>query len=567
MMLKSILSLILLLFCQVCTPVMLTGHQVVNVVVNKVDANITIATMKATKNDVFVINEKEYHIKEVWTIFNLEYMSPYEVSDWYMISDCGPTTQQCGVSGQCLNTYFFCSTWQGGERGWFTSTVSGKADNFCYSLNKFGTKTHHSYALNEIATIVRTDYGGPYIPLNEPGFTVSSITKDNGYTYNPQITDVEYRKKLILPSYRYATSLNRIVNIDAVQLLDKVPTVEPDWSKATCERDGSWHSHVPYTIKKHDVMETDFTDFTSYVVIDDLFVGKKLGSNLDNAIILTPSGPQAWKNTDRMDFIDPCNQQFLTLIKLGNGHFVVFPPLTQKIDEEKICILFMGPYSRFIAWEFKNDTDFFVGSESFKGILSPDFVDKLDFRITTNSTVKFSLTEADIDVTFNNEKLTMKVTTSIPIKCVFSVSQSCTFDIELTESELTKSKNLASCGTLYTRGSYNCEGIIGGFTPPTNLSAVKPEDHFFVNSQDKVAEVFNQKEVSMTKGFNLVEIFAGSFLGKIAFAFLSAMFILAAWRVYKFLKKELDESKEKSRRRKYNELDEEKRISRKDSSK
>ena len=65
-------------------------------------------------------------------------------------------------------------------------------------MKKIRSSVHHAYALNEIATIVRTDFGGPGIPFHEPGFTISSIIKDKECTYNPQITDVKYRKELIL---------------------------------------------------------------------------------------------------------------------------------------------------------------------------------------------------------------------------------------------------------------------------------------------------------------------------------------------------------------------------------
>jgi len=85
-----------------------------------------------------------------------------------------------------------------------------------------------------------------------------------------------------------------------------------------------------------------------------------------------------------MTIFDPCNRVLTLIQDPEKDIFYVNPISHQKLTNEKI--LQYGTKDNLILYEIKNETKIWSPSTRFTGVLSNNFIERIELRITSHST-------------------------------------------------------------------------------------------------------------------------------------------------------------------------------------
>jgi hypothetical protein len=470
-----LLSIFLLIFSQESFSIIVIGKQKFTVTINDQETELTVADVAASaNNDELTINDRTYQLNPTWSFFGLLGEEFYTIDNYGLVKNCGCFKQICGSDCQqgveCHNTDvddppYFCMSW---------TTRKG----FCVAITRSPTgQQFSSYMLTHLATIALTGYGGPKAPDSGdgyliPGYTIRDQYSQN-YSYNAMITGSTPRRKVDISIYRYAESEGRIVFASQVEKLNEPPKLIVNWTDSNCLDNGT--AHIPNSIAYKTPLSKNFDvpDFHSYLILRGAKV-EKLESLL-NQKILSTTGVLEWNNQKTFTILDPCNQQFLTLQKSVSGSYFVNVPVHQRLLEDSIICIAVNDITTtqydLVLYEMKNESNLWTASSRFVGILSQDYLDNLQLRITTDSKIDVKVSDAQIDVDVNTEIYPpiLKVTTSTAITCTIHLSKNCSYNITTTKDQMYATIPIKKCGWLYEIAAYSCQGIFGTFHPPSKL--------------------------------------------------------------------------------------------------
>jgi len=441
-------------------------------------------------NQVFTLFSEDYTLNPTWTFFGLDPSEKYALDNWQATAKCGCFKQVCGKDCQQGAGCFV----HNGTAPWICHPWAER-NNYCWNVKSSGKKLFTAYSLKQIATIALTSYGG--LDNNNlyptPGYTISNVMpnlENNNYALNALIIKTTPRDDLVdfEASYRYAESEGRLIRTSELASLNAPPEVQADLSLASCNLSTV---NLPLTLQTKNNLSP--IPFHTYLILRK--AERPLVKDLLGSSILTPHGILGWQNQESFDFLDPCNQQFLTLQKdQSAGNFFVILPESQTLanSEGVICIALQDdPSSQYdlVLYELKNFTSVWSASDRFTGLLSKDYVQDLTLRITTDAIPTVTLPPNKIDIKFHLDidPVSFSITTSVETTCQVYLSPRCILEISTSNYYRSATKSLQNCGYLNEKAVYNCQGVIGHFFPPPNLVKTKISGYVGVTTIQRVS--------------------------------------------------------------------------------
>lgn len=440
-------------------------------------------TFNAENEETFTLFSEEYKIGSVWTFFALDPLEEYSLDNWSATAKCGCFTQVCGrhcEKGASCSAHenksvpLICHPW-------------AERNNFCWNVFPSGKNWYTAYSLKYHASIALTSYGGLDDTDVRPGFTVSNNQGFFDYSANGLIMKMTPRDNVDLQSsYRYAESEGKVIRTQDFEALNYPPEIQADLSAASCNS-----STMRLPLKLLTRADRAPVSFSPYLIIRKADNPKII--DIPHFNILTSNGLLKWNDhQETFDFLDPCNQQFLTLQKDSVGNFFVKLPTSQKLMnfESIICIAVQDHQASsqydLVLYELKNTTSIWSASDRFVGLLANDYIQDYTIRLTVNTDHIVTLPKNNkINIEFDLDikgELSFKITTTLATTCKIYLSPICHFDMITTSEHLYTSKQLQTqCGYLYEKAAYDCQGMMGYFYPP--LSLVKTRlSNFFENT-------------------------------------------------------------------------------------
>lgn len=477
-----------------CKNIELPGEFALNVILNNEPTKLSLIEIK-TEEEVFSLFSQDYTIGSIWTFFALNFLKEYELENWSTSAKCGCFTQMCGrhcQQGAACFTHeesappLICHPW-------------AERNNYCWSLISSGKLPYKVYSLKNLGTIALTSYGGleDYTFVN-PGFTITTSNTFFKYAVNGGIIkDMNSRdgNADLESSYRYAESEGKVIKTEEFDAaLMKPPELKVDLEAATCN---SSTIHLPMKMVSEKLTPVPFN---SYLISRKAETANKM-SNINNFNILTSNGLLK-KYHAGIDFVDPCNQQFLSLQQDKIGNFFVHLPGSQKLMnfESVICIAVQDDPSSsrdLVLYELKLGTSIWSASDRFVGLLSNDYIQDYTLRLTTNADHAVNLAQNKIDIEIEVPAGTFRIKTTVATSCKIYLSPTCHFEITTTTEHLYASRQ-NDCGEyLYEKAAYDCQGIMGYFYPPASLVKTRTSG-FVVNTKYHGSENFDDFNKSAT---------------------------------------------------------------------
>jgi len=467
----TIFIFLLLLFSHCGFSVNVEGGLPLSVRIGKVETVLTLADISTmTENQILKIEDRDFSLSATWAIFSLKEGKEYNLTTWELGGSCGCSNQICGkdcpgIKGEdCdANTFEEPATC-------LISTRKG----FCWGFVGTGTTQNYTlYNISQVAAVALMSYGGPQVPFVGPGFTIRTQLKDERYALNAMITGFKPRREVPLSNYRYAESEGRLLTVEQFTHLTSKPSLSSTivhTERSICPQVGFPRFETTKIIQ--NLKEDEKVNIRSYLILRkgnlDNF------SSLLNRYILTPTGLSRWSTQLTFDIFDPCNQQFLTLQIDRMGNFFVFLPNIQSLmKEEIICVavndVSSNPYD-LALYELKNATNIWRNSDRFRGLLSADYLESLELRITSKSSQPLNLLNAKVEIEFNlqGDIPVLKLLTSTPLDCEIFLSPNCVIRLTTTQEQFIATKPIEpTCNHWYEVGKYMCQGVSGNFYPPS----------------------------------------------------------------------------------------------------
>jgi len=465
------------------------GGSPLSIKIDGKDTTLTLVDVTVgANNEILNIEgfQEEFTLNPTWTVFGLKEGKEYNLTTWDIAGSCGCTNQICGqdcpgVKGEDCDSNIIDPP--------FTCVLSARR-GFCWGFVETGTTQNYTlYNLSHVGTLALTSYGGPAESFFvAPGFTVRSQHHQERYSLNALITGFTPRKQIALSNYFYAESEGRVISIEEFALFKSKPnlnSINVKIGASTCPKDGYPMFQSTKRIQTLDV--DDKASFRSYMILRK---GKTENlSSLFQRYILTPNGLLEWNKEKTFDIFDPCNQQFLTLQQDEMGNFFVILPMTQSLMSENIICVAISDVNTnmfdLVLYELNNATSIWKASDRFRGLLSSDYVDSLQLRVTTKSSLPIRIPQARVEVGYNIETNPpiLKITTSIPLSCEIFLSPNCIFNLTTSKEHLFMTTTIDSCGYWYEIGRYMCEGVAGNFHSPEKFVQA-PISAFTENTTD-----------------------------------------------------------------------------------
>jgi len=482
------------------------GSNIVNAIINEQNVSLTIdaISMHPYKSSIQNVGGKlpsSFKIETTWTFFSVdeEDYDLYTIQNWDSDVKCGCQPKLCGRD---CDPGYFCDDSRGGNKNaydlkcWipFLDHVSSHP-KFCYNLYTKGNETFKAYKIQPFSSISLVNYGGPGITtINDDDFsgwfTITDKINNQSFAMNAMIIHSETKK--IFQDFRYAPSENRVVlKQQLLEMYNQTPHVEVFWNESKCDSDGAYLSRK-INLPTSEVNKLEEKNIFSYQILAQAQVPEF--TSLEDVFILTPSsGVRRWKmsqSTNGFHYLDPCNQQFLTLeFNHLNGNYMVRPPGQQKLNDHKyLCIVVAESLDwdddtrGLVLYELLNGTDIWRRSTRFTGILTNDYLSQVTLLVTTNSSIPLNSTEDDdhsvsIAINHGTSQPRISLKTNYPMVCDIYISRECTFRITTTKEGLTGFKQIPQhCGKWYERPAYQCNGLLGYLHPPNALVSKKIKD-------------------------------------------------------------------------------------------
>jgi len=495
------------------------------------------AQVNADADELFIPGRGQFSLDPTWAFFILETKQTYYVDNWDHDKQCGCNPQVCGK--ECKDEGFGCFTHNVNDISWMCRTLF--KENYCWSLVSSGKQAFSAYTLKHLSTIALTSYGGPDGQFVSPGFTISDRLAGQTYSLNALILNTTARSNAKLSDFRFVENQWEVIGAEEFANINTPPLLKADEANAKCTDKLDMKVTLdPCYRKKYP------NPFQTYQILTK--AAKTTITLLNQRKILTPNGILEWSSNERaFTYIDPCNQQFLTLQTDIMGNYYVKTPGNQRLIDGTICIAVQedttSSHYNLVLYEAKNATGYWTYSKRFVGILSDNYISNVALRITTDVSRPLIQAELHVEIKFNTDinPPFLTVTTSLPTSCKLFLSPNCTKDVFTIQGFLYKTINIDSCGYLYEKAAYDCQGFSASFYPPTNL--VQPA---FVEYLEEVVpiEVFSVP-VAEDEPNDFENPFGGidryNFLSKFfMFLILAAVitsFTATAYYLYKMIKK------------------------------
>ncbi len=480
--------------------VVVTGQTSFTVQIDGKETKLTVADIHANANyDTLEFsegNKKTHTFGPTWTAFSLNPAKKYEIPTWLVGGNCGCQPQLCGslIDGCELEEH--CESNKFGDvslfRGIYLWACSTR-DHYCWNLMKRPGVWYESRYLSKRFTIALTSYGGPDAPEATPlpGYTIKNSFEGQTYSYNARITDVLPRKQVDLGIYRYLQSEGKILLAEDLDTLTGRPVVTVNYTNSTCPWKDPMYLDVNMT-NNTLVENADRTVFRSYIILKK--AKKETLTSLSQVDILGIKEPTEWNNEPKFDFLDPCNEQFLTLQKDAKGNIIVeIPPRQKLIYPGIVCIAVNEETSKtrneLVLYELKLGTTEWKASDKFVGALSVDYLSTVDLKITTSSSLTLNVPEATISMEIHDETDPpfLKVTSDKALTCKVFLSKDCTFTLPIGmngQSKYVTQPIQKSCGIWNENVDYVCDGVLGSFHPPSKYT-ITPLRNIFEETTSK----------------------------------------------------------------------------------
>ena len=490
------MSALIFLFIQILVTVL--GGSPLIVKIGGKDTILTMVDLVASAHDgILNVGDQEFLLGPTWSLFALKEGREYNLKIWDVAGNCGCSNQICGedcigIKGEDCDSNVIDPP---------LSCVGSTKKGFCWGLVEVGkTQNYTLYNLSHVGNVALTSYGGPAAFYVSPGFTIRSQYQNENYSLNALITGFTPRRQIVISNLRYAESEGRVISLEEFAFLNAKPTLAEmnvHIDASTCPQDGHPVFRSTKVISNLDGT-VDQAGFRSYMILRRAKVEKV--SSLLNHYILTPNGILEWSSQNSFDIFDPCNQQFLTLQQDRMGNFFVILPATQSLmTQDIICVAINDIRSNIydlVLYEIKNATSIWQGSDRFRGILTQDYVEMLQLRVTTKSSLLVNLPKSKVEVSFNFEtdQPILQVKSSIPVSCQIYLSPICILNLTLTAESLRLTRTIEkSCDHWYEMGGYRCEGLAGNFYPPARFVGA-PMSSFTENTT--AVEAFSVETIS-----------------------------------------------------------------------
>ena len=516
--------------------------------------NITLGEVTVSASgDVIELNGTKYTYGPTWSIFGLKFADHVKFEKLQVIAQCH-TEKQCLCGGSAKED---CQPLPG------ETCLAYKHPNtkhhYCFYTDPVSYTNYSTYSLQELATVAFLNYGGPNAPNitnknsndnDEPGWTIGTTNAIQTYDYHAVIAKTRPRETVNLSDFRYVEYMGLMRVSDVKRINQRPETFKFDNDMLTCdergffEKDYSVSGFSPKFFEFNPKLES-LTSFQPiyvnrfkgpYKTTLSSLVGKKLLSGTGVVIEWYPS-------QTKFTYFDPCQQKILTLRLDQNQHYYVKLPYRMKLDKEKpLCIVLFENWSYGVSgilYQTSNYSNVWTRSSEFSGILTVDYLDEVDLRVTTETNITIGAIEDYVEVSVSatsqedgRTSAVLTLSTSKPLKCNIYISKNCsTITMTTTDKRLTTTYEVESnaCDYWDAIGRYNCEGIMGSFYPPRVLVDVPLDSFHRIEADKKESFVYTntrRKEPNNEGFFNtlingIISII--KFLGKGAMKLLSGV--------------------------------------------
>src|SRR5262249_18127061 len=134
-------------------------------------------------------------------------------------------------------------------------------------------------------------------------------------------------------------------------------------------------------------------------------------------------------SNSNLTFLDPCNQQIITLFNDSDQYYVLW--VANQTTTPPFCIGAQddpNSLTDLVLYEFQNGSSIFSPSSRFKGVLSGDYLESYTLRITTNPNLYWMIPYIDISGDFGplnseNQKFYVNYTTNQKTTCTINLNE------------------------------------------------------------------------------------------------------------------------------------------------